>query len=183
MRKPISIYCDWALHDELGDDVRLSHGLTMEALDVLERWQREHGVSFDYYLLDCFWFKQPGDYTSFDPEMWPDGFEPARRRMEDLGMTPGLWLDTTGAAVAGWRPWSSREAEHGWAPWAESLDVHSNWSYCLFDGPYGDGLRRVMLHAVEQWGVGLFKFDFADFRAVSERCRHLDEGEVYRRNV
>ncbi|MFO8007215.1 MAG: hypothetical protein R6V05_05690, partial [Candidatus Brocadiia bacterium] len=126
---------------------------------------------------------QPGDYTSFDPEMWPDGFEPARRRMEDLGMTPGLWLDTTGAAVAGWRPWSSREAEHGWAPWAESLDVHSNWSYCLFDGPYGDGLRRAMLHAVEQWGVGLFKFDFADFRAVSERCRHLDEGEVYRRNV
>ncbi len=183
MREPRSVYCDWALHDELGDDVRLSHEMTMEVLDVLERWQRRHGVGFDYYLLDAFWFDQPGDYTRFDPRMWPEGFEPARQRIEALGMTPGLWLDTTGGSVAGWKPWEDEEPEHGWAAWAESLDVHSDWSYCLFDGPYGDGLRRAMLHAVEQWGVGLFKFDFANFRAVSEHCRHLDEGEVYRRNV
>ncbi len=183
MREPVSIYCDWALHDELGDDVRLSEELTMGVLDVLERWKRDHGVTFDYYLLDCFWFKQPGDYTAFDPEMWPNGFGPACRRMQEMGLKPGLWLDTTGAAVAGWRPWEDGEAEHGWQPWTASLNARNGWSHCLFDGPYADGLRDAMLHACREWGVRLFKFDFADFLAVTERYRHLCAGEVYRRNV
>lgn len=183
MAGPISIYCDWAMHDELGDDVRLSAELTMRALDALKHWRDAHGLTFDYYLLDCFWFDQPGDYTRFDRKMWPDGFEPARRRMEELGMKPGLWLDTTGAAVAGWRPWQEGPAEHGWEPWSGSLDRNGEWSYCLFDGPYAEGLLDAMVHAVEEWGVGLFKFDFANFRAVTERCGHLDEGEVYARNV
>ncbi len=183
MPEPISIYCDWALHDELGDNVRLTEELTMGALDTLDRWQREHDVAFDYYLLDCFWFEQPGDYTSFDPETWPSGFEPARQRMQQMGMTPGLWLDTTGAAVAGWHPWQGGEGDHGWGPWADSLDCRSGWSYCLFDGPYADGLCSAMVRAVEEWGVGMFKFDFANFYAVTERHRGLDAGEVYRRNV
>ncbi len=155
----------------------------MGALDVLERWRRDHDVTFDYYLLDCFWFEQPGDYTSFDPDTWPNGFEPARGRMQELGLKPGLWLDTTGAAAAGWRPWEEGEDEHGYAPWAESLNARNGWSHCLFDGPYADGLRRAMLHACEEWGVRLFKFDFADFLAVTPRHRHLCAGEVYRRNV
>ncbi len=183
MKRPFSIYCDWAMHDELGDDVRLTEELTMRALDALQHWKNAFGVGFDCYLIDCFWFDQPGDYTRFAPETWPNGFEPARRRMEELGMTPGLWLDATGAAVAGWRPWEEDEDFHGWEPWQKSLDARSGWNYCLFDGPYREGLLSAMRHAVEEWGVGLFKFDFADFFAVSSRFSHLDAGEVYRRNV
>ena len=105
--EPISIYCDWALHDELGDTVRLTEAMTMGVLDTLERWRRDHDVGFDYYLLDCFWFEQPGDYTRFNPETWPGGFEPALRRMQELGMKPGLWLDTTGGRVTGHQPWAA----------------------------------------------------------------------------
>ncbi|MFO7957296.1 MAG: hypothetical protein R6X33_09370 [Candidatus Brocadiia bacterium] len=171
MRQPLSIYCDWALHDELGDDVRLTEEMTMGVLDTLGRWKGEHGVGFDYYLIDCFWFEQPGDYTRFNPETWPNGFGPARRRMEELGMTPGLWLDTTGGRVAG------RDE------WADSLDVHDGASHCLFDGPYADDLEGAMLHAIEEWGIGMFKFDFANFHAVSTRRRGMERGEIYRRNV
>jgi hypothetical protein len=168
---PISIYCDWALHDELGDTVRLTEEMTLGVLGTLARWQADHAVSFDYYLLDAFWFEQPGDYMRFNPDTWPNGFDRALRQMRDLGLKPGLWLDTTGGRVT------------GHAPWAESIDANTNWGYCLFDGPYADGLRDAMLHACSEWGVRMFKFDFANFRAVTEPFRHLPEGEVYRRNV
>ncbi len=170
MRRPISIYCDWAMHDELGDTVRLTEELTMRALDALERWAGL-GVSFDYYLFDCFWFESPGDYMSFKADAWPDGPGRALDRIRALGMLPGLWLDTTGGRVSG----------HG--PWKESLNVHDNWSYCLFDGPYGQGLQDAMLHACAEWGVRMFKFDFANFYAVSPRSAHMDAGEAYARNV
>jgi len=171
VKQPLSIYCDWALHDELGDDVRLTEQMTMRVLDTFSRWKADHGVGFDYCLIDCFWFEQPGDYRSFNPETWPNGFGPARRRMEELGMTPGLWLDTTGGRVAG------RDE------WADSLDVNDGASHCLFDGPYAADLEDAMLHAIEQWGVGMFKFDFADFHAVSARRRDMARGEIYSRNV
>ena len=171
MRRPISIYCDWAMHDELGDTVPLTEALTMRALDALEHWQRAHGVSFDYYLLDCFWFESPGDYRSFKADAWPRGFGPALDRIRALGMAPGLWLDTTGGRVSGHEPWRP------------SLNVHDNWAYCLFDGPYGQGLLDAMLHACDEWGVRMFKFDFANFYAVSPRYARLDAGEAYARNV
>ncbi len=170
MRRPISIYCDWAMHDELGDTVQLTEELTMRALDALERWAAL-GVSFDYYLFDCFWFESPGDYTSFKADAWPEGPGRALDRIRALGMLPGLWLDTTGGRVSG----------HG--PWKESLNVHDNWSYCLFDGPYGQGLQDGMLHACAEWGVRMFKFDFANFYAVSPRFARMDAGEAYARNV
>ena len=171
MRRPISIYCDWAMHDELGDNVPLTEGLTMRALDALEHWKTAHEVAFDYYLLDAFWFEQPGDYRRFNPKTWPNGFGPARRRIEALGMRPGLWLDTTGGRVT------------GHAPWKASLNVHDNWAYCLFDGPYGRGLLDAMLNACAEWGVRMFKFDFSNFFAVSPPYADLDAGDAYARNV
>ncbi len=159
------------MHDELGDDVSLTEEMTMTVLDTLARWKEEHGVAFDYYLVDCFWYARPGDYQKFNSETWPNGFEPARKRMEELGMKPGLWLDVTGGQVTG------NEA------WAGSLDAFNNHHYCLFDGPYGQGLLDAMMHAAEEWGVRMFKFDFANFYAVSARCRDLERGEVYAQNV
>jgi len=169
--RPASIYCDWALHDEPGDDVHLTEEMTMGVLDRLECWKSRHDVGFDYYLLDAFWFARPGDYRSFDPQAWPNGFEPARRRMEALGLTPGLWLDVTGGSVTGNEFWD------------DSLDVNTKQSYCLFDGPYADGLQDAMLRAAERWGVRLFKFDLANFYAVTDRFRNLEAGDIYARNV
>ncbi|MHC4591252.1 MAG: alpha-amylase family protein, partial [Planctomycetota bacterium] len=169
--RPLSIYCDWALHDELGGDARLTEEMTMDVLDVLERWRAKHGVRFDYYVFDAFWFDQPGDYKSFHPDMWPNGFGPALQRIKALGMTPGLWFDVTGGQVLGHKPWEP------------SLDISGGRSYCLFDGPYGPGLQEGMRHAAEAWGVRLFKFDLANFYAVTEKFRDLDAGEIYARNV
>jgi len=93
MRRPFSIFCDWAMHDELGDNIELDEAMTLRALDTLERWRKSFGVTFDYYLLDAFWFDPGAPYTAFKKPHWPDGFTHASDRIRSLGMLPGLWYD------------------------------------------------------------------------------------------
>ena len=169
--KSVSIYCDWALHDEVGDTVPLTEQMTMEVLDVLERWNSEHDVSFDYYLVDAWWFEQPGDGKTFKRSTWPNGFSKAAERMRSLGMKPGLWVPASGVHLAGYEPWEG------------SLDVNGTKSHCFFDGPYAQGFRDALFHLAETYGVRMFKFDSAHFYAVTLRFRYLDAGEIYDRNV
>lgn len=93
--RPFSVYCDWGLHDELGDNIELDEKMTLEVLDRLKYW-REKGVTFDYYLFDAFWFDPSGDYKQFKKTHWPSGFEKVRGIIEELGMKPGLWFDVNG---------------------------------------------------------------------------------------
>lgn len=171
MRRAISIYGDWALHDEIGDKVELSEEMTQSALDRLEYWQKKHKVKFDYYLIDAFWYDPEGNYQQFKKSHWPDGFANVRRRMEALGITPGLWFDVNGFA-------SPRHEQ-----WKRSLSI-DNRSYCLFDGPYAEGFEKALINACTSWGIRLFKLDFVNFRAVTPRLANsLSEEEIYLKNA
>ncbi|MCE5258503.1 MAG: hypothetical protein LLG44_05505 [Chloroflexi bacterium] len=159
MRRPFSIYCDWAMHDELGDAIELDEAMTLRALAVLERWQRELGLRFDYYLLDAFWFEPAAPYTAFKKPHWPDGFERAHERIAALGMTPGLWYDVNAS-------WLNPPE------WRGSLSAKGR-GHSLAEGPYADGLEAAWRYAIETWGVRLFKLDFANFylqKADSALC-------------
>ena len=35
LNRPFSIYCDWALHDEIGDNVELDEEMALEVLEKL----------------------------------------------------------------------------------------------------------------------------------------------------
>lgn len=149
MRRPFSIFCDWSMHDELGDAIELDEAMTLSALATLERWQREFAVHFDYYVLDAFWFDPAAPYTAFKQPHWPSGFETARARILELGMKPGLWYDVNASYL---KP----------AGWSASLDKASR-AHSLAEGPYAAGLEAAWRYAIEQWSVQLFKLDFTNF--------------------
>ena len=148
MNKTASIYCDWALHDELSDTVELDEAMTEKALDRLEYWQKKHILKFEYYLIDAFWYDPEGNYQQFKRPNWPNGFISVRKRMAALGMTPGLWFDVNGSTSPRCKDWK------------ESLATDGR-SYCLFDGPYAEGFEKAFVNAYNSWGVKLFKLDFA----------------------
>lgn len=167
---PFSVYCDWGLHDELGDNVELNERMTLEVLDRLEYW-RENGLRFDYYLFDAFWFDPNGDYKQFKRTHWPNGFERVREKIRHLGMEPGLWFDVNG--------FTSPKNEL----WRDSLSIDGR-SYCLFDGSYASGFYDALVHAYKEWGIRMFKLDFANFRAITPRLEgKLTEDEVYLENT
>ena len=168
MRRPFSIFCDWSMHDELGDAIELDEAMTLSALDTLERWQREFAVRFDYYLLDAFWFDPSAPYTAFKQPHWPHGFETARARILELGMKPGLWYDVNASFL---KP----------AGWSASLDKASR-AHSLAEGPYAVGLEAAWRYAIEQWDVRLFKLDFTDFYCQSATST-LPPEENYARSV
>ncbi len=165
---PFSVYCDWGMHDELGDSALLSAEMSHRALDALERWKRDYGIAFDYYLIDCFWFDPKRGYRHFNPELWPDGFEPIRKRIAALGMAPGLWFSTNGDRLS---------PPH----WADSA-AKDRPMYSLVDGGYGDDFQSSLLHAVEQWGVRFIKLDFANFDVAAAGVERAPD-DTYRRSV
>ena len=171
MNKTVSIYCDWALHDELSDTVELDEAMTEKALDRFEYWQKKHILKFEYYLIDAFWYDPEGNYQQFKRPNWPNGFISVRKRMDALGMTPGLWFDVNGSTSPRYKDWKESLATDG-------------GGYCLFDGPYAEGFEKAFVNAYNSWGVKLFKLDFANFRAVTPRLvNSLSEDEIYLKNT
>ncbi|MBC7321321.1 hypothetical protein H5T89_11835 [bacterium] len=170
LKRPFSIYCDWGLHDELGDNIELDEKMTLEVLDRLKYW-KEKGIIFDYYLFDAFWFDPNGDYKQFKKTHWPNGFKKVRETIEELGMKPGLWFDING--------FTSPKNEI----WKDSLTSDGR-SYCLFDGPYSEGFLDALVYAYKEWGIRMFKLDFANFRAVTPRLEgKLTIDEIYLKNT
>ncbi|MFW5815100.1 MAG: hypothetical protein ACOCWX_06585 [Spirochaetota bacterium] len=164
--RPHSVYSTWGLHDELGDQVRLTEALVGKALDDLDRW-RARGVVQDFFHIDCFWFDPEGGYLRFHPETWPNGFEPTLKRILDAGMTPGLWYSTNGLHMQT-------------ASWAESL-AEGGRHYSLAEGPYADRFEEALLYAAREWKVRLYKFDFANFFTTAAGSS-LSPEENYRRS-
>jgi len=168
--KVFSVYCDWGLHDELGDNIELDEKMTLEVLDRLKYW-KEKGVTFDYYLFDAFWFDPNGDYKQFKETHWPNGFKKVKEMIEELRMKPGLWFDVNGFTAP------RNET------WKDSLTIDGR-SYCLFDGPYAPSFYEALVHAYKEWGIRMFKLDFANFRATTPRLEgKLTEDDVYLKNV
>jgi hypothetical protein len=147
------IYNDWGAHDELGTLVKpqLTEKLTMELLDQLESIKLKYGTQFHNYVLDAFWYDPRGAYLTFKKLNWPHGYEAALRRMQTLGMKPGLWFDLGGGTL-------DLKNTPGWKGPEKP---------CLSD-PEFQGLleRAVEFHACHH-ALALLKFDFANLR-----CRH-----------
>jgi hypothetical protein len=92
-KKPLSIYCDWALHDEAAGDGELNEELALSAAARLVDL-RKKGINFDLYVMDDFWYKQGGGtYKEFDSKDFPNGIDKFRDTLKEYGITFGLWFD------------------------------------------------------------------------------------------
>lgn len=150
-RSIYTAYSTWALHDELGDTVRLDEALVLRALDALERW-RAFDFFPQYFNIDYGWADPQQGCRHFYRERWPDGPDRVLNRIREMGMFPGLWYAVNGGHLR-MPAWSANRAS-------------DQWQYSLLEGPYAQALSDGLLHAAEVWGVRFFKFDFVDFAAA-----------------
>lgn len=152
MSGPLYVYGNWAAYDELSDGIELTEELAMRQMDELLRLRR-HGVRFDAYLMDAFWYSPEGGYREWRRPHWPNGPDRWLDACHEHGLLPGLWF--TANTLMHLDP----------APaWRDSVDER-DWGMCLFEG----GFLADFLDVLSYWydrGVRLFKFDFAEFGAV-----------------
>ena len=151
IKRPISIYINWAAYDELSDAVELDETIAMRQMDELLRL-RSIGINFDYYLMDAFWYARDGAYRTWRTPHWPQGPDRWIETCLANGIKPGLWL--AGNALA--------KLEVAQA-WQRSVNTDQS-AMCLFYG----GFFPDLLEAMRGWyqrGVRLFKFDFMNLNA------------------
>mgnify|MGYP000131930396 CR=1 FL=1 len=168
--KPVVIYNNWSAYDELSDNVELTEELAMRQLDELLRL-RGHGIRFDYYLMDAFWFAPDGGYRTWRKPHWPNGPDRWLEKCLANGIQPGLWVGTNGLCklvpVPGWQ---------------DSLAANGS-SMCLFDGGFLSHFTDSLQGYYDR-GVRAFKFDFANFGAATPEAEaRYSPDEIFERNV
>jgi len=168
--KPVVIYNNWSAYDELSDNVELTEELAMRQLDELLRL-RGHGIRFDYYLMDAFWFAPDGGYRAWRKPHWPQGPDRWLDRCLANGIQPGLWVGTNGLCKL--VPVSE---------WQDSLTANGS-SMCLFQGGFLSHFMETLQRYYDR-GVRAFKFDFANFgAATSEAEAKHSPAEIVENNI
>lgn len=182
----IWVYDNWSaytdgFYDEyfgLPDDTRLTESLAMRQLEELSRLKR-HGVRFDYYLMNAFWFDPDGGYRRWRLGDWPDGPDCWIEACYANGIKPGLWFGTNSL-------WKINPVD----AWRESLATPPDAkpgqfalaAMSLHEGGFLDDFMEVLDH----WycrGIRLFEFDVANFDAATPATSgKLSRDEIRLRN-
>lgn len=150
----VRIYGDWGAHDELAGETELSESLAFEMLSRLEKG-KGRGASFDYYLMDAFWFDKAGRYQKFLEKNWPEGPGRFLGALKRQGMKFGLWFDVNMGHIQ--LP-QKGDGEPACLAYRENVET-------LFRG-----IRRQM----EDCGCSMLKLDFAFFE-----CQKKEHGAVH----
>jgi hypothetical protein len=173
--RPVSIYANWAAYDELSDNIRLTEELTLKQFHEMLRL-REHGVRFDYYLIDAFWFAREGGYRQWRKPDWSDhGPQKFLGLCHEHNIKPGIWVSTNFRVAA----------DDYWfldviPEWQDSLATHGR-SFCLFHGGYLNHFMKSLQMLADQ-GFKMIKFDFADFSAATSDIEKTHTAKEIREN-
>jgi len=129
-----------------------------------------HGVQFDAYLMDAFWFDPDGGYREWRQPNWPDGPQRWLDACAEHALIPGLWFTANTLCHLNLP-----------AAWADSADANE-WGLCCFQGGFLADYLNVLDHWYQQ-GVRIFKLDFADFTAAPPDVKAtMPVEEIRRRN-
>jgi len=71
-----------------------SEEFILDNLEKVKQGTKDTDCHFDYYLID-FWVDHSGDLERFDPERFPHGLRDILPRIERIGASPGLWIDSS----------------------------------------------------------------------------------------
>lgn len=169
LQQPASMYINWAAYDELSDDVFLNEKLALQQLDEVLRLKKM-GVRFDYYLMDAFWFDPDGGYRMWRKNDWSDEGKSWLNKCQENDIKPGLWISTNWMVAGPGYKFLNVIPE-----WEDALS-ESGESFCLFEGGYLPHLLETMRIYANN-GIKAFKFDFADFGAVTPKSSSLYSAE------
>ena len=137
----------------------------LHSLDRLGESQRTTGCRFDICNLH-FWVDHAGDLKRFDPDRFPHGMAPIRQRLDELGIAPGLWIDSSMAA------WSI-----GRNPAVAASFTEDRGWFCRASEPIRSLYLEAFLHHIRENGVRLIKFD--NLRTVCNNPEHGHLPGVY----
>lgn len=170
LRDPVWVYDNWSAYTDgfyrdylqLPDDTRLNEKLAMRQLREIARLA-QHGVRFDYYMMNAFWFDPDGAYRTWRQPDWPDGPDRWIAACQAQGLKPGLWFGTNSL-------WKINLAPQ----WKDSLSVHREQALDLmplatmsfYEGGFLPDFMEVLQHWYDR-GIRMFEFDVANFDAAT----------------
>lgn len=147
--RPLKIYSDWGLHDELSDNICLGDKMVKDMIGQIDGLRQKDGVNFDYYLMDAFWWEDGGRYLDFKKSIWPDGISEVTKKLSEAGLKFGLWFDANMGLVK--------------LPENESSTRGVGGQFCVADKRTVDLLKNAILYHIKNTGIKMIKFDFAYF--------------------
>lgn len=152
---------------------KLSDGLTATNAAWLSAHLRDKG--YNYLHLDEGYNFARGEYTTTDPDRFPQGMEDLARRITRLGLVLGVW---TAPFEVSERSWVYRNHKDWLVENDRGDPIHIGRELYALDttNPGAqDYLRETYSTLVHRWGVGYIKMDFMEESAV--------EGKRYRANT
>ena len=146
--RPLKIYSDWGLHDELSDNICLGDKMVKDMICCINDLRHKDDVNFDYYLMDAFWWEDGCRYIDFKKSVWPDGISEIKEKLSAASLKFGLWFDTNMALVK----LSENESSQS-----------SGGRFCMADKRTTELLKTAILYHIKNTGIKMIKFDFAYF--------------------
>ena len=110
----------------------------LHSLDRLAESQKVTGRIYDYCDIE-FWFDLASEMDRFSPVDFPHGFAPIQKKLDELGIKPGLW---TASAPS---PWSTLNPKFA--------------GCCIAQEPFRSGIIKAYRDHIRNEGVGMCKFD------------------------
>ncbi|MGN1077366.1 MAG: hypothetical protein ACI4ST_02520, partial [Candidatus Gallimonas sp.] len=165
-RKPLRVYCDWGLHDDLTESdrpVELTEKMTLENVDFLTDVMKKTGVKWDYYLMDAFWFEEDDKYLGFKARTFPHGIGPVLEKLKEAGIAFGLWFDLNckHGKLRGMEKYSAMLAEK---------DI-----LCFSCDEVAELMTEAIAYHIREHGVSMIKLDFAYFECENPAHGHSVE--------
>ena len=143
--KPYAIFDNfgsWPSGDYLNTETYVLH-----SLDKLAASQQATGRLFDLCNIH-FWVDTAGDLKQWDPQRFPNGIAKIKPILDELGIAPGLWIDSS------WVAWTI-----GKNPAARPSLTDDPTHFCRASEPIKSMYREAFLYHIRKEGVRLIKFD------------------------
>ena len=119
----------------------------LESLSKVAKSQEAVGRIFDICNIH-FWVDYAGDLKKWDKERFPNGYESIRPVLENLGIKPGLWIDSS------MRSWTI-----GRNPETRPSLAHDPAYFCRASEPIKSMYREAFVQHIRDGKVRLLKFD------------------------
>ena len=158
-------------------------GLNQGAALTNAEWLSQHLKSFgyNYFFIDEGYQYARGEYTTPNPNLFPDGLRLLEQKARAEGLTPGIWTAPFEVSARSWvyqhhKDWLVHDAKGGPIPCGWVLH-HTDALFSL--DPTNPGaqqyLRKTYSTLVNRWGIRFIKMDFMEDNAI--------EGHYYRPNT
>lgn len=182
MKGPVWVYDNWAAYTDgyyaPDDDTRLTETLALRQLREVVRL-KHHGVRFDGYMMNAFWFEPGGAYRKWRLPDWPEGPDRWLEACRASDLVPGLWFGTNGL----WKIDVASQWRDSLSPPPQSSAERAPFpAVCMYAGGFLTDFLEVLQHWYES-GVRMFEFDAANMDARAPGDLDTPIAEVRERNA